>query len=60
MSDIEKIGTVEFIEVKKHARQLYLPLKADVVTAFDIQKGDLLKVKIEGRVKREGGEKAGD
>jgi len=56
MPDIDKIGTVEFITVKKHARQLYLPLKADLIAAFDIRKGDLLKLKIEGRVKREGGE----
>jgi hypothetical protein len=56
MSDVEKIGTVEFITVKSHARQLYLPLKQDVVDAFGIQRGDLLKVKIEGRVKKEGGE----
>ena len=56
VSNVEKIGTVEFITVKKHARQLYLPLKADIVDAFDIQKGDLLKVEIKGRVKREGGE----
>ena len=54
MTNMEKIGTTEFITVKTHARQLYLPLKKDLLDAFDIRKGDLLKVKIEGRVKREG------
>lgn len=47
---IQKIGTVEFITVKKHARELYLPLKRDLVKALGLDKGDVLKVKIEGRI----------
>lgn len=47
---IEKIGVTEFLTVKTHARQLYLPLRADITSVFEIHKGDTLKVKIEGRV----------
>jgi len=47
---IERIGTTDYITVKKHARELYLPLRADITSVFDIKKGDVLKVKIEGRV----------
>ena len=47
---IQKIGTVEYITVKKHARELYLPLKRDLVKALGLDKGDVLKVKIEGRI----------
>lgn len=47
---IEKIGTTELITVKSHARELYLPLRAEITGVFGIKKGDLLKVKIEGRV----------
>lgn len=54
---LDKIGTVELITVKSHARQLYLPLDKDLVRAFGIKRGDLLRVKIEGRVKDEGGER---
>lgn len=55
-SGMEKIGTVELITVRTHAKQLYLPLDRDLVRAFDIKKGDLLRVKIEGRIKEEEGE----
>jgi len=53
---LEKIGTSEVIEVKRHARTLYLPLSGDLVRAFNIKKGDLLHVEIKGRVTAEGGE----
>jgi len=52
----EKFGITEFVTVKTHARELYLPLKAAVSNLFDIKKGDILRIKIEGRVIKEGGE----
>ena len=50
MERVERIGTVEYITVKSHARELYLPLDRDLARAHGLKKGDLLKVKIEGRV----------
>lgn len=46
MGDIEKIGTVEIVMIRSHARALYIPIPGDVVTAYELKKGDLLKVKI--------------
>jgi len=51
---VEKIGTVEYITVKSHARELYLPLDRDLTRAHGLKKGDLLKVRIEGKVLEEG------
>ena len=57
MSKIEKIGTVEYLSVRSHANRYYLPLKSDLVTALDLKRGDILKVKIiERRTKEAGGE----
>jgi len=56
---VEKIGTVEMITVKSHARELYLPLDRDTCSAFGIHKGDLLKVKLIEKV-TEGGEESGE
>lgn len=53
---LEKIGITEYLTVKTHARELYLPLKADITSVFDIRKGDILRIKIEGKVIKEGGE----
>jgi len=48
----EKIGTTEAIEVKKHSNSLYLPLSQDLCKAYEIKKGDVLRVTIETRVRR--------
>lgn len=48
-----KIGTVESLKVKSSGRRLYVNLDADTVTAFGIEAGDILKVKIEEGVKPE-------
>jgi len=53
---LEKIGTVEILSVRRHARRYYLPLKKDLVDAFGLNVGDRLKVKIEGRITAAGGE----
>lgn len=45
MKEIEKIGTSEWIVIRSHARQLYLSLKADLVSVFDLKTGDRLHVK---------------
>lgn len=46
MGDVKKIGTVEFATIRSHARALYFPLTGDLVKAYDLKKGDQLKVKI--------------
>jgi len=46
MVDVEKIGTVEFATIRTHARALYIPLAPDLVRAYELKKGDQLKVKI--------------
>lgn len=56
MTELEKIGTVEILSVRSHARRYYLPLKKDLVTAYGLKIGDRLRVKIEGRIKEAGGE----
>jgi len=53
---LEKIGTVEILSVRRHARRYYLPLKKDLVDAFGLNVGDRLRVKIEGRITAAGGE----
>lgn len=60
VSDIEKIGTVEILPVRRHARRYYLPLDKDLVDAFGLKVGDRLKVKIEGRFKAPGGDNPGE
>ena len=52
---LEKIGTTELIKVKSHARELYLPLRAELIHCFGLKKGDILKVKIEGKILTPGG-----
>ena len=47
LSGRERIGTSEWVTIRSHARALYLPLDGDLVRAFGLKKGDLLKVKIE-------------
>ena len=46
MGDVEKIGIVDMVTVRSHARALYIPLAADVVRVYGLKKGDSLKVKI--------------
>ena len=46
MTDIEKIGIVDMVMVRSHARALYIPLSPDLVRAYELKKGDQLKVKI--------------
>ena len=45
---LEKFGITEFVTVKTHARELYLPLKAAVTNLFDIKKGVKLLSKKKG------------
>jgi hypothetical protein len=42
----EKIGTTEWVTVKKHARQRYLPLSSNTASVYDIEPGDQIKVKL--------------
>ena len=41
----EKIGTSEWLPIRTHARQLYLPLAANLVSVFDLKIGDRVLVK---------------
>jgi len=52
----DKIGTSEWIRIRSHAGRLYLPLGADLIRAFGLKRGDLLKVKIEEVQRTEEGE----
>jgi len=45
--EIEKIGLVEWFEVRKHSRALYVLLNPVDVRLHDIQVGDRLRMKIE-------------
>lgn len=56
MNHIEKIGTVEILAVRRHARRYYLPLSTDLIETYGLKIGDRLKVKIEGRIQKPGGE----
>jgi len=47
-----KIGIVEILKVSKHGSGFYLRIPKDVIDAFGISKGDLLRVKIEGFERR--------
>jgi hypothetical protein len=54
--DSEKIGTSEWITIRSHARQLYLPLAADLTSVFDLKIGDRVHVKfVEIKRKEKGG-----
>jgi len=52
----EKIGIVEILKVKTHGRRLYVVIPSDVVTTFEIKKGDMLRVKLEELIRTESGE----
>jgi len=59
IEEIEKIGLVEWFEVRKHSRQLYVPLDRKDCAMYDIREGDRLRMKMEMLVKalrEEGGE----
>jgi len=58
VTEKEKMGTSEWITIRSHARQLYLPLAADLVSVFDLKTGDQVHVKfVEIKRKSEGVEK---
>lgn len=59
-AQLEKIGTVEILSVRSHARRYYLPLRKDLVDAFGLEVGDRLRVKIEGRIIEAGGDQNGN
>lgn len=42
----EKIGTTEWITLRRHARVLYLPLSMNLASVFDLKPGDQIKVKL--------------
>jgi len=42
-----KLGIVEILKVSRHGSGFYLRIPKDVVDAFGIESGDLLRVKIE-------------
>ena len=46
LARVERIGTVEVVKVKSSGRRLYVNLAAELIAAFGIQAGDLLKVEI--------------
>jgi len=56
MGETEKIGTSEWIRIRASGHRLYLPLARDLINAFGLKKGDLLKVKIEEVQRVEEGE----
>lgn len=41
---IDKIGTVQWLEVKRHSRILYVRIPELDIRVHDIQKGDKIKV----------------
>ena len=49
MGRTHRIGTVEMLKVKSSGRRLYVNLDADLVGAYGIQPGDILKVEIKER-----------
>ena len=51
MGRTHRIGTVETLKVKSSGRRLYVNLDADLVLAYGIQTGDILKVEIKERIK---------
>ena len=52
----EKIGTSEWLPVRRHARVMYLPLSVNFASVFDLKIGDRVLVKFV-EIKR--GEKGG-
>jgi len=51
MTEEKKIGTTEILRVSAHGRGYYLRLSKWIVEAFGIQKGNLLRIRIEALVK---------
>ena len=47
MSKWEKIDTVEIVRISRHGSGHYLRLRSDLIGAFELKKGDRLRVKIE-------------
>jgi len=48
----ERVGVVEILTVRSHANRLYLPLSRSLCRAFDIRRGDQLRVEIKEIVRR--------
>ena len=46
LGEVHRIGTVELLKVKSSGRRLYVNLSAELLEAFGIEAGDLLKVEI--------------
>ena len=46
MARVQRIGTVEMLKVKSSGRRLYMNLKRDLVDAYAIEAGQILKVEI--------------
>jgi hypothetical protein len=44
--EIEKIGVVEWFEVRRHSRRLYILLDQKDCDIYDIQMGDKLQAKL--------------
>lgn len=49
--DLEKIGTIEILSVRRSGSRFYLPLKRDLIDVYGLKLGDRLRVKIEGKFK---------
>ena len=47
VSELEKMWLVEWLEVKKHSRILYLRLRDEDVDLYDIQSGDKIRVQLQ-------------
>jgi len=48
-----RIGTVETLKVKKSGRRFYVNLDADLVYAYGVRPGDILKVEIKEGIRPE-------
>jgi hypothetical protein len=47
VGEIEKIGLVEWFEIRKHSRMYYLPLDQKDVRMHDLQIGDKIRAKLD-------------
>lgn len=50
MVDLDKIGTIEILSIRRSGGRFYLPLKKEIIDSFGLKLGDRLRVKIEGRI----------
>lgn len=47
----KRIGTVELLKIKRHARGYYLKLPKELVDSFGLEIGDILRVEIKSVVR---------